>query len=229
MIQLNKSDFEKMLAHARKELPDEACGLIAGEINGTDKIVKKVYLLTNIDHSNEHFSLDPKEQLAAKQVLRDDFEKQLFGEEETKEKAKAKNEEDFLREFEEELLKEDIPEYTESLNQKKQEEKATQIDASLDDLLDNIPQDDFSTGDAAKEEETGFQGKSPLETAIPPDEDDFEVNTLDDAVGTFDSNLPKEEDGELDLSGLSDSDLMDMLSGDQDLSLIHISEPTRPY
>ena len=59
-----------------------------------------------------------------KQVLRDDFEKQLFGEEETKEKAKAKNEEDFLREFEEELLKEDIPEYTESLNQKKQEEKS---------------------------------------------------------------------------------------------------------
>lgn len=167
------------------------------------------------DHSSENY-LDqllnsmhgeetehPKEQQAAKQVLRDDFEKQLFGEEETKEKAKAKNEEDFLREFEEELLKEDIPEYTESLNQKKQEEKATQIDASLDDLLDNIPQDDFSTGDAAKEEETGFQGKSPLETAIPPDEDDFEVNTLDDAVGTFDSNLPKEEDGELDLSGLS--------------------------
>ena len=180
------------------------------------------------DHSSENY-LDqllnsmhgeetehPKEQQAAKQVLRDDFEKQLFGEEETKEKAKAKNEEDFLREFEEELLKEDIPEYTESLNQKKQEEKATQIDASLDDLLDNIPQDDFSTGDAAKEEETGFQGKSPLETAIPPDEDDFEVNTLDDAVGTFDSNLPKEEDGELDLSGLSDSDLMDMLSSDQD-------------
>lgn len=70
MIQLNKSDFEKMLAHARKELPDEACGLIAGEINGTDKIVKKVYLLTNIDHSNEHFSLDPKEQLAAVKDMR---------------------------------------------------------------------------------------------------------------------------------------------------------------
>lgn len=70
MIQLNKSDLEKMLAHARKELPDEACGLIAGEINGTDKIVKKVYLLTNIDHSNEHFSLDPKEQLAAVKDMR---------------------------------------------------------------------------------------------------------------------------------------------------------------
>ena len=42
MIQLKKSDFEKMLAHAQKELPDEACGLIAGESSGTDKIVKKV-------------------------------------------------------------------------------------------------------------------------------------------------------------------------------------------
>lgn len=30
----------------------------------------KVYLLTNIDHSNEHFSLDPKEQLAAVKDMR---------------------------------------------------------------------------------------------------------------------------------------------------------------
>ena len=64
MIQLNKADFEKMLAHATRELPDEACGLIAGEVQGTDKIV------TNIDHSNEHFSLDPKEQLAAVKDMR---------------------------------------------------------------------------------------------------------------------------------------------------------------
>ena len=70
MIQLNKADFEKMLAHATRELPDEACGLIAGEVQGTDKIVRKVYLLTNIDHSNEHFSLDPKEQLAAVKDMR---------------------------------------------------------------------------------------------------------------------------------------------------------------
>lgn len=63
MIKLTKSDFEKILAHAVKELPDEACGLIAGTVDGSDKEIKKVYLLTNIDHSNEHFSLDPKEQL----------------------------------------------------------------------------------------------------------------------------------------------------------------------
>ena len=70
MIQLNKADFEKMLAHATRELPDEACGLIAGEVQGTEKIIRKVYLLTNIDHSNEHFSLDPKEQLAAVKDMR---------------------------------------------------------------------------------------------------------------------------------------------------------------
>lgn len=31
---------------------------------------KKVYYLTNIDHTNEHFSLDPKEQLAAIKDMR---------------------------------------------------------------------------------------------------------------------------------------------------------------
>ena len=70
MIKLTKSDFKKILAHAVKELPDEACGLIAGTVEGGDKVIKKVYLLTNIDHSNEHFSLDPKEQLEAIKDMR---------------------------------------------------------------------------------------------------------------------------------------------------------------
>ena len=70
MIKLSKSDFEKILAHAESELPNEACGLIGGVIEDGVKIIKKVYLLTNIDHSNEHFSLDPKEQLAAVKDMR---------------------------------------------------------------------------------------------------------------------------------------------------------------
>ena len=70
MIKLTRSDYEKILAHAEKELPDEACGLIAGTIEGDDKLIKKVYLLTNTDHSNEHFSMDPKEQLAAIRDMR---------------------------------------------------------------------------------------------------------------------------------------------------------------
>ena len=70
MITLKKADFEKILAHAKKELPNEACGLIACVKDGADKHIQKVYLLTNIDHSNEHFSLDPKEQLAAIKDMR---------------------------------------------------------------------------------------------------------------------------------------------------------------
>jgi proteasome lid subunit RPN8/RPN11 len=70
MIKISKSDYEKILEHAKAERPDEACGLIAGVKEGKDKIIKKVYLLTNIDHSNEHFSLDPKEQLASIKDMR---------------------------------------------------------------------------------------------------------------------------------------------------------------
>ena len=69
-IQLNRTDHEKILAHAKSELPNEACGLIAGRVEDGVKIIEKVYLLTNVDHSNEHFSLDPKEQLAAVKDMR---------------------------------------------------------------------------------------------------------------------------------------------------------------
>ena len=70
MIKISRADFQKMLDRAVSELPNEACGLIAGKIEGSDKIIEKVYLLTNIDKSNEHFSLDPKEQLAAIKDMR---------------------------------------------------------------------------------------------------------------------------------------------------------------
>lgn len=70
MIKISKSDYDKIVDHAKKELPNEACGLIGGVIENGEKIIKKVYLLTNIDHSNEHFSLDPREQLNAIKDMR---------------------------------------------------------------------------------------------------------------------------------------------------------------
>jgi proteasome lid subunit RPN8/RPN11 len=70
MIKLKKSDYDKIVKRAFEELPNEACGLIGGVVDGEDKVIKKVYLLTNIDASNEHFSLDPKEQLAAIKDMR---------------------------------------------------------------------------------------------------------------------------------------------------------------
>ncbi|WP_099467703.1 M67 family metallopeptidase [Konateibacter massiliensis] len=65
MLKLKRGDYEKILKHCTEGLPNEACGLIAGTKNGEVKTVEKVYLLTNLDESNEHFSMDPKEQLAA--------------------------------------------------------------------------------------------------------------------------------------------------------------------
>lgn len=70
MISMNKSDYELILEHVKSVVPEEACGLIAGSIEDGNKIIKKVYILTNIDHSNEHFTLDPKEQLAAVKDMR---------------------------------------------------------------------------------------------------------------------------------------------------------------
>lgn len=55
MITMSKSDYEIILKHARENLPEEACGLVAGKKEGKDKFIEKVYCLTNIDHSNEHF------------------------------------------------------------------------------------------------------------------------------------------------------------------------------
>lgn len=65
MLKLRKDLYDKMLKHCEDGLPNESCGLIAGTIDGDVKTVEKVYLLTNIDASREHFSMDPKEQLAA--------------------------------------------------------------------------------------------------------------------------------------------------------------------
>lgn len=70
MIRISKEDFQKIVDHAISVLPNEACGLIAGRVDGGNKQIDKVYLLTNTDQSNEHFSLDPKEQLSAVKDMR---------------------------------------------------------------------------------------------------------------------------------------------------------------
>ena len=70
MVKILVRDYDKMVAHAKNELPNEACGLIGGVREGTNKIIKEVYLLKNQDASNEHFSIDPKEHLAVIKDMR---------------------------------------------------------------------------------------------------------------------------------------------------------------
>ncbi|MGN1392728.1 MAG: M67 family metallopeptidase [Succinivibrionaceae bacterium] len=77
-VLLSNDWFQKIVDYSRKELPNEACGLVGGVIHedGT-KEIKKVYFLTNKDASNEHFTIDPKEQLQAILDMRANGLKQL--------------------------------------------------------------------------------------------------------------------------------------------------------
>ena len=70
MIKLPRSFYEKIVETARSGSPEEICGLLGGTVSGEDKTAKEIYVLENIAHSNEHFSMNPKEQLAAVKDMR---------------------------------------------------------------------------------------------------------------------------------------------------------------
>lgn len=66
VINITKEAYESILSQAKADAPIESCGYalgVAGE-DGT-LLITENYRLTNIDHAEEHFSLDPKEQFAA--------------------------------------------------------------------------------------------------------------------------------------------------------------------
>jgi proteasome lid subunit RPN8/RPN11 len=63
MIVIPQTIVDEIVEQAFAGLPEEVCGLLIGREN---EVVER-FPLTNIDHSPEHFSFDPKEQF---QVLR---------------------------------------------------------------------------------------------------------------------------------------------------------------
>lgn len=70
MIRIDKKDYFQILDWAKKNFPEEACGLIGGIVENGDYIVKKVYLIENTDHSSEHFAMRPNDQLEAIKDMR---------------------------------------------------------------------------------------------------------------------------------------------------------------
>ena len=64
MIFIPQDIVDRIVAQARSELPNEACGLLVGK----DGEAVELYPLTNVDHSPAHFSFDPQEQF---RVLRE--------------------------------------------------------------------------------------------------------------------------------------------------------------
>jgi Predicted metal-dependent protease of the PAD1/JAB1 superfamily len=71
MIQIPQHIIDSIIKQAKEELPNEACGLLTGK----DGIVQKQHALTNIDHSPEHFSFDPKEQFVVLKEARSNGQK----------------------------------------------------------------------------------------------------------------------------------------------------------
>lgn len=68
-LHFTNEQAEEMIRHARREYPDEACGLLAGkacpEQGRRDGRVEKVYQMTNAEHSSVTYRLDPEEQYRA--------------------------------------------------------------------------------------------------------------------------------------------------------------------
>ncbi len=57
-IRIKKQVVDRIINHAKKDLPNEACGYLAGK----EGIITTHFELTNIDKSPEHFTFDPEEQ-----------------------------------------------------------------------------------------------------------------------------------------------------------------------
>jgi proteasome lid subunit RPN8/RPN11 len=66
MLRIPQSIIDALIDHARQDFPLEACGILGG----ADGVVSRHYPMANTDQSNEHFTMEPKEQFAVVKDLR---------------------------------------------------------------------------------------------------------------------------------------------------------------
>ena len=57
MVQIKQEFVDEMVAHAKADLPNECCGILAGP----DGKVLKAYRMSNVEASPYRFSMDPME------------------------------------------------------------------------------------------------------------------------------------------------------------------------
>jgi proteasome lid subunit RPN8/RPN11 len=65
-LEIPNNIFEQMLQHAKNKAPIEACGILAGG----GGVVEKLYNLTNVDQSSDHFMMAPEEQFKVVKDIR---------------------------------------------------------------------------------------------------------------------------------------------------------------
>jgi len=66
MLKIVRETYDGVMAHAKRELPIEACGYLAGK----DGIVYRHFQLENMDESGTHFTFDPPQQFDALRKMR---------------------------------------------------------------------------------------------------------------------------------------------------------------
>ena len=76
-ILIRKQEYDRICRRALEVWPEEACGLVAGREEGNVRVIEEAYLLTNTDHTSEHFTIDPREQLKAVKEMRQKGQKAL--------------------------------------------------------------------------------------------------------------------------------------------------------
>ncbi len=67
ILQIEEKILTAMLAHGRREEPNEACGYLASK----DGVVGYHFELHNMDAAPDHYTMDPKEQFATIRKIRE--------------------------------------------------------------------------------------------------------------------------------------------------------------
>jgi len=62
-LKISWKNLEKILEHAEKSLPIEACGILAGRRVEQEGIVERVYPVRNLLNSSSEYQMDPQEQI----------------------------------------------------------------------------------------------------------------------------------------------------------------------
>lgn len=58
-LRISRSQFDLLVRYASARKPEEACGILAGDISGT---VSHIFLMENIEHSSTLYMMDSQEQ-----------------------------------------------------------------------------------------------------------------------------------------------------------------------
>jgi proteasome lid subunit RPN8/RPN11 len=62
VLRINRSQIDELIAHARRCSPEEACGILAGTARDGERLVRRVFLMENAEHSSTFYVMDSRDQ-----------------------------------------------------------------------------------------------------------------------------------------------------------------------